>query len=961
MRRASWLVGIASGLGLVQNFCVSLAAASSKFTFDGSSSDMAQQFRDLYDLGTNVPALSLNSIPSDIQTRLSNYSLEFADLPPLLQRAVLWDSGYVVTYGDDTKLSTIYTMCDNAMTMADIALPLAQFQKPGCVVRNCTNPSDNTTPTYRSLYCTGTQMASVSLCAASDAGDELDSSMWATGGSDALLPLPTVVTHKWSDSVEDYLIYAIHMVSREHSYASCPIQASDSAMIVPCVPYANVSTQADWCRPNFGKVVDNWLSETPAGGTSSSTSASSSSSTLTPSTVAPSTGTSPTSSKTTPRSHPTLSLALQSLVDSAPTYDGTSSDLALQYLVRYAQGDVAGQLDLEASSLPNNVQTRLSVLGLKFEDLDGLLQRALIWDSGYVLAAEDGKTFVKIYTKADKSMAQIVLPQAAYENGGCSVKTCADGNGGYSNRSYECNGDQMAAMVNCASGDVADSSTHTSMWASGGSATDIPTPQVIRHSWMDASTSYLILAIHTGPEANEPAWDQCTTDSGFYGAMIVPCRPYSILSNTSKSDWATPTTGAVVSAWLVQAQRSKSGIKWSYILLIWLALVVVVSIVVSWWRRKKSQAERSFSNPIQELQVMSPINNGDAASIKHDYSGLKTDAELNSSDDRTLTTGSLGSSGERDAANDAIRFLQEDSVLTRSRIPLEALQFTRILAKGGFGEVWMGYHQFAPVAIKKLLSSKLQIEPVPSFIEEIKLTSSLDHPNIIRFVGVAWTKLDNLCMVIEYLETGDLQNFLASNNTNLTWTKDKFLIALGIAKAILYLHARRPVPLIHRDIKAKNILLTTNLQPKLIDFGVSRDSVQETMTAGIGTPYWAAPEVLEGNRYTEQSDIYSFGILLSELDTAQIPFSNVRSSDGSRMAAFQILNLALAGKLEPTLSSQCPPAIATMMRDCLRLDSTQRPTALLLVDRLECIVGSAQSIEPALDYVLQGDSEDATF
>lgn len=280
-------------------------------------------------------------------------------------------------------------------------------------------------------------------------------------------------------------------------------------------------------------------------------------------------------------------------------------------------------------------------------------------------------------------------------------------------------------------------------------------------------------------------------------------------------------------------------------------------------------------------------------------------------------------------------------MLARSRIPLDGLQFNRILAQGGFGEVWLGSYQQEPVAIKKLLSAKQQFESVEGFIEEIRLTASLNHANVIRYVGVAWNTLENLCMVIEYLALGDLQSFLERKNASLTWSKDKLPIAEGVAHAISYLHSRRPAPLIHRDIKAKNVLLTQQIQPKLIDFGVSRDRVQETMTAGIGTPYWAAPEVLEGNRYTEQSDIYSFGILLSELDTCRTPFSDVRASGGHRMSAFQILNLVLAGRLQPEVTPECPVSVAAIMADCLHLDPTLRPTAAQLVDRLQSSGGQA--------------------
>lgn len=190
-------------------------------------------------------------------------------------------------------------------------------------------------------------------------------------------------------------------------------------------------------------------------------------------------------------------------------------------------------------------------------------------------------------------------------------------------------------------------------------------------------------------------------------------------------------------------------------------------------------------------------------------------------------------------------------------------------------------------------------------------------------------------MVVEYLEMGDLQTFLQRNNDKLSWSDGKCKIALGIAKAIAYLHARSPAPLIHRDIKAKNVLLTSHLLPKLIDFGVSRDRVFETMSAGVGTPYWAAPEVLEGSRYSEQSDIYSFGILLTEIDTAETPYGNIHDSSGEQLSAFQVLNLVMAGKIEPNLSSNCPQEVTTILRQCLDLDPTRRPSASQLVEWLQ--------------------------
>lgn len=159
------------------------SSCSSSFTFDGSSSDMAQQFRNLYDTGaTNASALSLSSIPSDVTERLKNHSLEFEKLPPLLQRAVLWDTGYVVPYADVAsyvapyadvaKLVTIYTLCGSGSTMADIAISQQVFYRAECTSTRCANLS-----ALRSYTCTGTQMESVSLCAATDTDSPLNSAM----------------------------------------------------------------------------------------------------------------------------------------------------------------------------------------------------------------------------------------------------------------------------------------------------------------------------------------------------------------------------------------------------------------------------------------------------------------------------------------------------------------------------------------------------------------------------------------------------------------------------------------------------------------------------------------------------------------------------------------------------------------------------------------------------------------
>ncbi|CEG42890.1 tkl drk protein kinase [Plasmopara halstedii] len=195
----------------------------------------------------------------------------------------------------------------------------------------------------------------------------------------------------------------------------------------------------------------------------------------------------------------------------------------------------------------------------------------------------------------------------------------------------------------------------------------------------------------------------------------------------------------------------------------------------------------------------------------------------------------------RYSAADNVQYkLTTDSNLVGKRIAWERIEVGPLLSRGAFGEVWACRYAGKKVAVKRLLQTKkLTFQETAKFINEIQLTASLKHPHIVRFIGVAWSSLENLAMVEEFLPRGDLQQFLKRSGDLMTWARDKVDMAIGIAKAIDYLHSRQ---VIHRDLKARNILLTKRLQPKLIDFGTSRVWKLNDMTAGIGTPFWTAPE-----------------------------------------------------------------------------------------------------------------------
>eukprot|EP00644_Phytophthora_capsici_P009412 jgi/Phyca11/543953/estExt2_Genewise1Plus.C_PHYCAscaffold_130363 len=103
------------------------------------------------------------------------------------------------------------------------------------------------------------------------------------------------------------------------------------------------------------------------------------------------------------------------------------------------------------------------------------------------------------------------------------------------------------------------------------------------------------------------------------------------------------------------------------------------------------------------------------------------------------------------------------------------------------------------------------------------------------------------------------------------------------------------------------------------------------MTAGVGTPYWTAPEIMEGKRYTEQADIFSFGVVLSELDTGKLPYHDALTSDGKKQKPFQILSDVMAGTLRPSFSENCPRRIRRLAVACYQQDPARRPTAAQVI------------------------------
>ncbi|RLN44816.1 hypothetical protein BBJ28_00011581 [Nothophytophthora sp. Chile5] len=316
----------------------------------------------------------------------------------------------------------------------------------------------------------------------------------------------------------------------------------------------------------------------------------------------------------------------------------------------------------------------------------------------------------------------------------------------------------------------------------------------------------------------------------------------------------------------------------------------------------------------------------------------------NSNDNSIDGSGSGDGSGlddrhERGARPRSLGGLWDDEVIATARVPREKVVVDHLISRGGGGEVYFGLFNNQQVAVKMLLpATRKSVQHVNAFLAEVKLMAGLEHPRIVQFVGVAWDSLTDLCAVSEYMEGGDLRALLASyeaENHPVGFNRDKVTIALHVAHALTYLHSLAPLVL-HRDIKSKNILLSASLEAKLTDFGISREVATQTMTAGVGTSLWMAPEVMLGERYDAKSDVFSFGVVLSELDLHALPYSHGNSD--RKTPETVVLQMVALGKLRVGFSSQGPESVATLGLKCVSLDPTERPTAAQALYKLQTIL-----------------------
>ncbi|XVE66646.1 hypothetical protein DITRI_Ditri08aG0095100 [Diplodiscus trichospermus] len=202
------------------------------------------------------------------------------------------------------------------------------------------------------------------------------------------------------------------------------------------------------------------------------------------------------------------------------------------------------------------------------------------------------------------------------------------------------------------------------------------------------------------------------------------------------------------------------------------------------------------------------------------------------------------------------------------------------LGEGGFGGVYKGFLRDSNsyVAVKRVSSGSKQ--GIREYASEVKIISRLRHRNLVQLIGWCHDKKE-LLLVYEFMPNGSLHSHLFTENSLLTW-EVRYKIAQGLASGLLYLHQGWEQCVVHRDIKSSNVLLDSDFNAKLGDFGLARlvDHAKGSQTTVLaGTMGYLAPECHITGKASKQSDVYSFGVVALEIACGRKPIDPKAGED----------------------------------------------------------------------------------
>ncbi|KAF0718031.1 Aste57867_1947 [Aphanomyces stellatus] len=636
----------------------------------------------------------------------------------------------------------------------------------------------------------------------------------------------------------------------------------------------------------------------------------------------------------------------------APSKWLESSDYVSRFKELYKSNPNGGNITYNNIPIPDVVSARLTAAGLTFQSLPNLMRQALLWDMGFVVGQVNGAdAFMQVFVSPNTTMASIALKWSEFiaspagtTAGVVKESTSCPINGQTYMRQQVMDGTVLPQILKCAVELVSQDGNSAILAQDALDASVVPAPRLFRHQ--DLTQGWTLPAIHTLPSATptnsaEVGWGTCPKTANFE-AMIIPCE--TKFARAASTNIHVPVFGTVMTTWLQEFKAANPDItpetpggggngggngggggsgggnsssNVGLIVGVSASVIVVVGALLLWLlRRRRSSA---------------------TAAAAHDglYASTSPPAVLGHAPPKSTGRHSPTWDGSTDAWRRRRESLDHPrdnginlSAISLHRIDQDAVYLDRSLGAGAFAEVVLASYKGRHVAVKRLLPGRASLREVQHLVDEITLLSTFSSPYIVGFVGATWDKPIDLACVLEYMDMGDLRQHLSRHTpSDYTWP-DKLACLYSIVEGLAYLHS---FPIIHRDLKSRNVLLDATKGTKLTDFGVSREQTENTMTNTIGTGRWIAPEILKANHYSVAADVYSLGMILSEFCTHEIPYGDRTSPyDGKPLIDTAIMAMVVAGTIEPTFTDDMPPFLRDMARQCINHDPNERPNAFML-------------------------------
>ncbi|XP_061401629.1 mitogen-activated protein kinase kinase kinase 7-like [Musca vetustissima] len=270
-------------------------------------------------------------------------------------------------------------------------------------------------------------------------------------------------------------------------------------------------------------------------------------------------------------------------------------------------------------------------------------------------------------------------------------------------------------------------------------------------------------------------------------------------------------------------------------------------------------------------------------------------------------------------------------------VEFSEISFKEKVGHGSYGVVYKAFWRDRFVAVKEF-GPKAEQKAIET---EVKQLSRVQHTNIIALYGIALNQMSTY-LIMEYAEGGSLYDFLHGKVKPYYSKAHAMSWARQCAEGVAYLHAMKPKPLIHRDLKPLNLLLTNKGRHlKICDFGTVADK-STLMTNNKGSAAWMAPEVFEGSKYTEKCDIFSWGIVLWEVLSRQKPFKDVDNT-------YSIMWKIHKGE-RPPIVPEWPLPIQNLMTSCWETRPDLRPSMQLVVEVMNELVQAFPGADEPLEY-----------